>query len=1115
MSARAAEMFIGREVELSLLRDALGATRERRGSRVLIVGDAGMGKTSLAEAFAAQARAEGARIAWARCFAGEGAPSYWPWIGLLRACADDSDVGRSLEATAAELRGGASLQARDGGASESRFELFDRVARLLAARASAEPLVLLFDDLHDADVPALRLLQFVARETRECAFLLVATARTPSSLNDPITDTMTELLRVPGTHRIDLGGWSENEVGRYVSSVAGIEVTPETAALLRRRTAGTPFFVAECVRVLTLEGCSDDASIAAALERTLPDSIRAVILRRLASLGPGTRQMLSQAAVLGLEVRVDVLRQASGLPAPAFAAALAEASAGGIFGEASGGTERRRFSHALVRETLEGVLRPQERERLHQRAAAALEDLARGEALGEIAHHWAEAGEPARAAPAARAAGDRALAVFAYEEAERLYREAFSSLERSGAAAGALCEVLLALGAAVNVGGAREEGRQIFRRAAQLAREARATDPAAADLLAHAALGFAGGWTGVGEVARFSPSPASVFDAEAVNLLEEALAASTDTVLRARLEARRAVELHFQLPLAERDRLSREAIELARRGGDAAALAEVLVLRHATVWSPRNAEDRLAVAGGIIEAAQRAGDRALVAAGRGWRVLDLLELGEIAAVRRESALFASLVEEIRQPFLQWTLATQRAMLTLAEGRFTEAEERIREARRVGERGRTWAEMYHSLQMLALRREQGRSASLERFADFLKGAIDQYPTVRSLRTQLAFLLVEVDRLDAARAELEYLARDGFEGVPEDMTWLPALVEAAEACAALRDESIAARLLALLTPYAGRIVLGLGGTVCWGAASRSLGRLATVVGRFDDAEQWFEQALELNRVLGARVWIAHTQHAYGEMLFARDRPGDLARGRYLVEQARVIAESVGMARLTRQLRQLEDGLSAGRPTVSAASVSAPAGAVFRREKDYWTIAFDGTVIRLRDLKGAHYLLPLLQHPWREFHVTELVEQSAGRNVVVTAAARAFAHEASARPDLGDAGERLDRQAAADYRARLETLREELAEAEARNDIGRAANLRNETEFLVRELAGSLRSRKSNSHAERARLTVTKAIKKLLARIRDGHPALAQHLEATVRRGYFCSYTPDPRSPMRWET
>jgi hypothetical protein len=129
-----------------------------------------------------------------------------------------------------------------------------------------------------------------------------------------------------------------------------------------------------------------------------------------------------------------------------------------------------------------------------------------------------------------------------------------------------------------------------------------------------------------------------------------------------------------------------------------------------------------------------------------------------------------------------------------------------------------------------------------------------------------------------------------------------------------------------------------------------------------------------------------------------------------------------------------------------------------------------------------------------------------------------ELSVRSDLGDAGTLLDSQAKAAYKARLDELQAELDEAEQFNDPARAAEAKEERDFLVSELARAVglggRDRRAASHAERARLNVTRAIRTAMANLARANPALGRHLSSTIRTGRYCSYTPDPRLPISWE-
>ncbi len=191
--------------------------------------------------------------------------------------------------------------------------------------------------------------------------------------------------------------------------------------------------------------------------------------------------------------------------------------------------------------------------------------------------------------------------------------------------------------------------------------------------------------------------------------------------------------------------------------------------------------------------------------------------------------------------------------------------------------------------------------------------------------------------------------------------------------------------------------------------------------------------------------------------------------------------------------------------------PSRQVFRRDGESWTIASAGKEIRLRDMRGLHYLATLLREPGREFHASDLVR--------IGSPGLSPAH-ADGDPSLtvvtglGDGGAPIDARALAAYRERLRALDAEQAEAERNSDLGRLGLLSAERESLLSELEGAAHG-DASSHSERARIAVTKAIKAALAKIAERHPELGAHLSATIRRGYSCSYVPDPRVPVEWET
>jgi hypothetical protein len=190
------------------------------------------------------------------------------------------------------------------------------------------------------------------------------------------------------------------------------------------------------------------------------------------------------------------------------------------------------------------------------------------------------------------------------------------------------------------------------------------------------------------------------------------------------------------------------------------------------------------------------------------------------------------------------------------------------------------------------------------------------------------------------------------------------------------------------------------------------------------------------------------------------------------------------------------------------------VFRREGDYWSVVFDGRTVRVRDLKGVRYLARLLADPGREFHVLDLVAAESGR----VAAAESGSAAGLSRTGPGDAGEMLDAPAKDAYRRRLAEIEDDIEQARALGDPVRAAQADAERDFLIRELSRAVglggRDRRAASTSERARVSVTRAIRHGIARVAEHHPELGEHLDRTIRTGTYCAYVPDPRAPAaRW--
>jgi hypothetical protein len=161
---------------------------------------------------------------------------------------------------------------------------------------------------------------------------------------------------------------------------------------------------------------------------------------------------------------------------------------------------------------------------------------------------------------------------------------------------------------------------------------------------------------------------------------------------------------------------------------------------------------------------------------------------------------------------------------------------------------------------------------------------------------------------------------------------------------------------------------------------------------------------------------------------------------------------------------------------------------------------------------YLTRLLADPGREFHAMDLVVGERG------AAVESGHPEEDWSWGARDAGPLLDARAKEAYRRRLTEIEEDIDEARALGDTGRAARAETEREWLVKELSRAVglggRNRAAVSESERARASVTRAIRRAMARIRALDSTLGEHLDRTVRTGTYCAYLPDPRVPVAWQ-
>jgi tetratricopeptide (TPR) repeat protein len=572
---------------------------------------------------------------------------------------------------------------------------------------------------------------------------------------------------------------------------------------------------------------------------------------------------------------VRLLEAAGALDGEALVAAL-DAALGAHLIREEAPAGRYAFTHALVREAIYAELSAARRALLHGRVAAALERLD-GDAA-ELAHHFVAAGGPRdKAVEHAARAGRQALAQLAYEEAARHFDRA---LELAPDAP----ELLTGLGDARLRAGDVAASRASFSAAAAVARER-----GDGELLARAALGRSGlGVTVLGH------------DPETVALLEDALRALGDRspALRARLLGRLAIELYHSPPVARREELSGEALALARAAGEPGALVDALSARHVALWSPPHLDERLALAEEMVALAEADGDREGALQGRNWRVLDLLERGDVAAARRAIDEHGRMADELRLPGYQWWAPMWSAMLAFLDGRLADAERLRAEAVEIGRRASDRvADLFSWIQtvIVDLEREPIAPGAPADVPDRLAVQAVQ----SAFRSDLPLIYAEMGRTEDARRELEALAAERFAGVASDMNWLASMAGLAQGAALLAEPARAAELYELLLPYRARTVLVGRAALCLGPVELYLGVLATALARFEDAERHLDAAAQWADAAGARPWAAWTKVHRAELLAARGEAGAAAA---LAAEAEDEARALGWGRAAGRARRL---------------------------------------------------------------------------------------------------------------------------------------------------------------------------------------------------------------------
>lgn len=902
----------GRERERAVLARSWGLAQSGSVRVVLLAGELGIGKTRLATEAAAALHQQGGLVLYGTCGEGLAVP-YQPFVEalahLVSNCPADElggavaqhggELARLFPELARLVPGLPEPQSADP--ETQRYLLFTAVAELMARISARRPTLLVLDDLHWATKPTILMLRHVIRSAEPMRLLIVGTYRdTEIGRGHPLSSLLADLWRDSNLERIDLRGLSEDDAMTLVTNAVGKESERMRAALARvihAQAGGSPLFMGELVRHIVdagvLSRAEDDSTLHAELSRLgVPDSVRDIILHRLSRLPEPVEQLLVTASVAGRAFDMTWLERLSDGGRPAVLDSLDIACRAALIHEVQSAPGSYVFAHALVRQTLYDRLTAARRMDLHRRAADALEALGRADAdPAGLARHWV-AGIPAtgadptdavRAARAAQRAGRLALAASAYEEAIS-HLEGAVKAARQVDDAGRMCELLVDLGEAQRCAGDARH-RDTLLTAGDLAYEIRH-----ADHIARAALANQRGvYSHIGEV-----------DVQRVTALRKALevVGPGDHHVRAKLLAALATEVHFQGP--QRLDLAREALDLARRGGDEETLAQTLAALWFAAWGSSADSEREAVAGELEAVAAGLEDRSLRFQANVCVFLSATGRGDTDRADEALRSCALLAEELGQPVLRWRLASLQTHRAIIAGNFEEATAAANQSLIFGElTGQPDRVAFFVTPKASIRLLQGRPADVEALVSPM---IEQFPGVLAFTALLAWGLAEAGRHADAAAIIERLRPDRFARVPRDYGWLFYVSCLSRACHKIGDASMAIDLYDLLQPS--RHSMATTQTTWIGPVAHDLGLLAVTLGRHDAAESHFSEAIRIQDGIGARGTAVHTRLEWARALIGQGGSVRGLQARTLLLAARQAARELGMPAIVARIEDLLD-------------------------------------------------------------------------------------------------------------------------------------------------------------------------------------------------------------------
>ena len=898
--------FAGRSVLITELGRLLDAAGSGKPQMVMLSGEPGAGKSTLAAKIAQTAHDAGWVVLAGACDPGSSSP-YQPFRETLSAYVESAPSGvlaQHITEHGGEIaRLAPQLSARVGEVTpveavdpETTRQLLIEAAADLVERAAADrPLMLVLEDLQWADRNALLLVRRLARLSTSARVLIVGTHRSDTVNQRDLGEALIDLASSNRFTALSVDGLDEGDLLALLEQRAGHLIADGGAftKYLLDQTGGNAFFATELLRHFADTGVigNDEGTWTVKIDLSrviVPATVRSVLQQRVGRLPEAAQRVLGVASVAGRRFDTKLLASVMGRPEIDVLDAVESAATSGLVREVTVGQFE--FAHALVRLTVYEDLGATRRGLYHQSLAETLESqLGERAPAAVLADHWNSTGrdDPAKVAFWSNRAGEAAMAGLAPDEAMRWFRRA---LDAAGDDQRLRLHVLIALGDAQ-----RWAGDNAFRRtlldAAALAE--RLGDN---DALIRAALANNRGGT----------SASGVVDNERVAILERALdvVGSHDTSERARLLSTLSIELSQSDDPSRRISLADEAVDCARRLGDEVTLLKVLTLTTEATRQPSTLTRRLTDTEELFSVATRLGDPVLLG---------------IAAVRQirvkiEAAMFDQIDDALRvldhvaslSPYVRWNRLILQACLTHVRGDIPGALTLAAEARDVAVAdGQPDAVAVYVAEIADIYWDAGTLGTL---LSMIELAVRDNPNITGFRAFLGLAYCDANRFDEAEAILAHEIATGFAEHPVSPVWLLTMSLFASLAIELDAAHAAEVLYALLEPWRGRANASVVSTN--GLVTESLAGLALACGRLNQAQRDCDEALEQSRRVGARVAEVRTLLTQARIRWRRSGEGDVASSMADLERVRSDASELGLASILRQADELV-ALIAARP------------------------------------------------------------------------------------------------------------------------------------------------------------------------------------------------------------